>query len=110
VSSVPTPPTPIPTLGPLDLPSAPSLRAISEPGPGGLDWEIVISDLQNLTEEALGNRARKVKDVLGSAERSQAGVESAIDQIPTISILFVDSSRLEALAADLRTKLQGYLH
>jgi hypothetical protein len=107
--SVPTPPTPLPSLGPEDMPSAPSLPAIGEPAAGGMDWEIVITDLQNMTEEALGNRARKVKDVLGGAERSQAGVEAAIDQIPTISILFVDSSRLEALAADLRTKLQGYL-
>jgi len=85
VSSVPTPPTPIPTLGPLDLPSAPSLRAISEPGPGGLDWEIVISDLQNLTEEALGNRARKVKDVLGDAR-----LEAHLEMLPaTLDEAFV---------------------
>ncbi len=74
-----------------------------------LDWEVVILDLQQMTEEALGNRSRKVKDVLGGAERSPAGLENAIGQVPTISILFVDSSRLEALANDLRAKLNSYL-
>ena len=40
--------------------------------------------------------------------RLTAELEAAIDQIPTISILFVDSSRLEALANDLRSKLSTY--
>jgi len=62
-----------------------------------------------MTEDALGNRSRKVKDVLASAERSPAGLDAAIQQVPTISILFVDSSRLEALAGDLRNKLHSYL-
>ena len=42
------------------------------------------------------------------ADRSQAGVEGAIDQVPTISILFVDSSRLEAMANDLKARLHTY--
>ena len=46
--------------------------------------------------------------LLGAAERSRVGVQSAIDQIPTISILFVDASRLEALANDLRARLEAY--
>jgi hypothetical protein len=72
------------------------------------DWEVIIADLQQITEDQLGNRARKVKDLLGAAERSRVGVQSAIDQIPTISILFVDASRLEALANDLRARLEAY--
>jgi outer membrane biosynthesis protein TonB len=72
------------------------------------DWESVVADLQQITEDQLGNRARKVKDLLGAAERSRAGIQSAIDQIPTISILFVDASRLEALANDLRARLEAY--
>ena len=74
----------------------------------GADWEAVIADLQQITEDQLGNRARKVKDLLGAAERSRGGIQSAIDQIPTISILFVDASRLEALANDLRARLEAY--
>jgi hypothetical protein len=73
-----------------------------------LDWEQVLQDLQTMAEEALGNRARKVKDILAAAERSQAGVEGAISQIPNISLLFVDSSRLELLAKDMQAKLQSY--
>ncbi len=72
------------------------------------DWEAIVADLQQITEDQLGNRARKVKDLLGAAERSRAGIQSAIDQIPTISILFVDASRLEALANDLRARLEAY--
>jgi hypothetical protein len=72
------------------------------------DAEQLVGELLQMTEEALGNRARKVKDVLANAERSRAGLESAIDQIPSISILFVDASRLESLANDLRAKLQSY--
>ncbi|HEX6548926.1 MAG TPA: DUF4388 domain-containing protein [Candidatus Dormibacteraeota bacterium] len=84
------------------------------PAPAGaansnVDWEAVITELQTLTEDALGNRARKVKDVLASADRSEAGVEAAIDQIPSISILFVDSSRLEGLASELRGRLRNHL-
>ena len=72
------------------------------------DWEGIVTDLQQITEDQLGNRARKVKDLLGAAERSRGGIQSAIDQIPTISILFVDASRLEALASDLRGRLDSY--
>jgi hypothetical protein len=74
----------------------------------GTDWDQVVADLQQVTEEQLGNRSRKVKDVLAAADRSQAGIEAAIDQIPSISILFVDASRLEALANDLRARLQTH--
>jgi hypothetical protein len=76
--------------------------------PGGGDAEQLVAELMQMTDEALGNRARKVKDVLASAERSRGGLESAIDQIPGISILFVDASRLETLANDLRAKLHSY--
>jgi hypothetical protein len=74
----------------------------------GGDVEQLLAELMQMTDEALGNRARKVKDVLAAAERSRAGLESAIDQIPGISILFVDASRLESLANDLRAKLHSF--
>ncbi len=79
------------------------------PAPGGTDWETVIADLQAITDEDLGNRSRKVKDLLGASDRSAAGLESTIEQIPSISILFVDSSRLELLAQKLRARLHEYL-
>jgi hypothetical protein len=60
-------------------------------------------------EDSLGNRARKVKDILGAAEQSLSGIEAAIDQIPSISLLFVDSSRLEQLAQEMRARLKSHL-
>lgn len=74
-----------------------------------LDWAAVVSELQAMAEDALGNRARKVKDILGAAEPSLSGIEGAIDQIPSISLLFVDSSRLEQLAQEMRARLKSHL-
>jgi Domain of unknown function (DUF4388) len=101
--------TPPPAPAPAPAPPPPSYTPAPPPAnvaPG--DWEAVVADLQQITEDQLGNRARKVKDLLGGADRSRGGIQSAIDQIPTISILFVDASRLEALASDLRARLDAY--
>lgn len=100
--TLPPMPSPGDTLRPAPAPAA------AEDGKA-VDWDRVVGDLQQLAEESLGNRSRKVKDILAGAERSRAGVERAIDEIPTISLLFVDSSRLEALAQDMRTRLQSEL-
>jgi hypothetical protein len=74
-----------------------------------LDWAAIVAELQAMAEDALGNRARKVKDILGASDPSLAGVEAAIDQIPSISLLFVDSSRLEQLAQEMRARLKSHL-
>ncbi len=74
-----------------------------------LDWAAIVSELQAMAEDALGNRARKVKDILGAADPSLPGIEAAIDQIPSISLLFVDSSRLEQLAQEMRARLKSHL-
>ncbi len=89
----------------------PAVAPTAPPRPGGpqLDWSAVVTELQAMAEDALGNRARKVKDILGAADPSQAGIEAAIDQIPSISLLFVDSSRLEQLAQEMRARLKSHL-
>ena len=107
-----------PAAAPVYTPSsAPPVQSVATayaaPGPPAAagvasDWEAVIGDLQQITEDQLGNRARKVKDLLGASERSRLGIQSTIDQIPTISILFVDASRLEGLATDLKARLEAY--
>jgi hypothetical protein len=95
--------------------AAPSQVAPTTPprsgGSGGpqLDWALIVAELQAMAEDALGNRARKVKDILGAADPSMAGIEAAIDQIPSISLLFVDSSRLEQLAQEMRARLKSHL-
>ena len=103
-------PAPQPPPAPPPMPQVQSYAPAPAPvmSGGTTDWEAVIADLQQITEDQLGNRARKVKDLLGAAERSRAGIQSAIDQIPTISILFVDATRLEALAGELRARLDAY--
>ena len=85
-------------------PTAPPIPA----GPQ-VDWTPIVSELQAMAEDSLGNRARKVKDILGAADPSQAGIEAAIDQVPSISLLFVDSSRLEQLAQEMRARLKSHL-
>jgi len=94
-------------------PSMPSMQVAptAPPRPAGpqLDWGSVVAELQAMAEDALGNRARKVKDILGAAEPSLNGIESAIDQIPSISLLFVDSSRLEQLAQEMKARLKSHL-
>jgi hypothetical protein len=105
------PPAPAPPPQSISAPPQAYTPAPAPPPPANIqpgDWESIVTDLQQITEDQLGNRARKVKDLLGAAERSRAGIQSAIDQIPTISILFVDASRLEALASDLRSRLDAY--
>ena len=82
------------------------------PRPAGgpqMDTASIVAELQAMAEDALGNRARKVKDILGAADPSLAGIEAAIDQIPSISLLFVDSSRLEQLAQEMRARLKSHL-
>lgn len=110
---VPAAPTPGYVAAPAPAPQpaaapAPQYVPSAANASGPVDWESVVAELQQITEDQLGNRARKVKDLLGAAERSRAGIQSAVDQIPTISILFVDASRLEALANDLRARLDSY--
>jgi hypothetical protein len=94
-------------------PTPPTMQ-VAPPAPaysGGpqLDWASIVAELQAMAEDALGNRARKVKDILGAADPSLPGIESAIDQIPSISLLFVDSSRLEQLAQEMRARLKSHL-
>jgi hypothetical protein len=93
-------------------PSQPAMQvAPTTPPPSGQqrDWSPIVAELQAMAEDALGNRARKVKDILGAADPSEAGIEGAIDQIPSISLLFVDSSRLEQLAHEMRARLKSHL-
>ena len=98
----PTPPS-MPAMPMQQAPTAP-------PAPSGpqLDWAAIVAELQAMAEDQLGNRARKVKDILGAADPSIAGIEAAIDQVPSISLLFVDSSRLEQLAQEMRARLKSH--
>ena len=93
-----------PAPSPEENPASPPATAKAAP-----NWDAVVEDLQGLADRALGARSRKVKDLLGSAERSQAGVEAAVAQVSQISLLFVDSALLVKLEQDMRAQLQNYL-
>jgi hypothetical protein len=86
----------------------PAVQEASSSGKAAPNWDTVVEELQGLADKALGARSRKVKDLLGSAERSQAGVESAVAQVSQISLLFVDSALLVKLEQDMRAQLQNY--
>ena len=100
------PVAPEPPPGPSEPAAAAPEPAAGKPAP---DWEAVVLDLQGMSDKALGARSRKVKDLLGSAERTQAGVEGAVAQVAQISLLFVDSALLVKLEQDMRAQLQTYL-
>ena len=102
---------------PREAPTPPSMPAMPVQQPAStaptssgpqLDWAAIVAELQAMAEDQLGNRARKVKDILGAADPSIAGIEAAIDQVPSISLLFVDSSRLEQLAQEMRARLKSH--
>jgi outer membrane biosynthesis protein TonB len=115
--AMPEPPTaqiPTQSFSSYTQPTSPQQAPVAPtqpPRPSGpqLDWGSIVAELQAMAEDALGNRARKVKDILGAADPSLAGIEAAIDQIPSISLLFVDSSRLEQLAQEMRARLKSHL-
>ena len=97
---------------PPSMPAMPMQQAAPTAPPAAsgpqLDWAAIVAELQAMAEDQLGNRARKVKDILGAADPSIAGIEAAIDQVPSISLLFVDSSRLEQLAQEMRARLKSH--
>ncbi|GAC1656635.1 MAG: hypothetical protein NVS9B1_12430 [Candidatus Dormibacteraceae bacterium] len=114
--SEPTPPVgqtaSLPAFRPEAVPAVEPAAAPEAPGPSAKpapNWDVVIEELQGMADRALGARSRKVKDLLGGAERSQAGVDGAVSQVSQISLLFVDSALLVKLEQDMRAQLQQYL-
>ena len=103
-ATIPRNTVPLPT--PQTQPAVP-VAPTTPPVPAGpqLDWAAMVAELQAMAEDSLGHRARKVKEVLGRADPSGAGIQAAIDQVASISILFVDASRMEQLAQDMRARL-----
>ncbi len=109
----PTAQIPTQSYGGYSAPTPPSSQVAptTPPRPSGpqLDFAAIVTELQAMADDALGNRARKVKDILAAADPTVPGIEAAIDQIPSISLLFVDSSRLEQLAQEMRARLKSHL-
>jgi hypothetical protein len=75
------------------------------PPPGGepnVDWDGLMSQLNQMADAALQNRAKKVKEMLASTEHNLDALDRTIDRISQTSIMFVDPARLTNLANEMR--------
>lgn len=72
------------------------------PSSESMDWTALLNRMQQLADAALGNRSKKVHEILATTQRNRSSFIQAIDRIANTSILFVDPTRLETLARHLR--------
>jgi Domain of unknown function (DUF4388) len=108
-------PAPVPA-GPATQATAPQ-RAPSYPpapqpvqapaaGEPDIDWPSLMSQLNQMADNALQNRSKKVKEMLGSTEHNVDALDRTIDRISQTSIMFVDPARLTNLANEMRQLLE----
>jgi hypothetical protein len=71
-------------------------------GTGEVDWATLISAMAGRADAVLGTRSKKVKELLYAAGHNRDDVDGTIERISELSIMFVDPSKLTALAADMR--------
>src|SRR6267378_271188 len=67
-----------------------------------VDWEGLMNQLYALADESLGNRAKKVKEMLATTEPHLDALDRTIDRVSQTSIMFVDPARLANLADQMR--------
>jgi hypothetical protein len=67
-----------------------------------VDWPSLINEMAGRADAVLGTRSKKVKELLYATNHSREDVETTIDRISELSIMFVDPSKLTALADDMR--------
>jgi len=77
----------------------PAPPAADEPD---IDWPSLMSQLNQMADNALQNRSKKVKEMLGSTEHNLDALDRTIDRISQTSIMFVDPARLTNLANEMR--------
>jgi len=90
----------------------PSYQAAAQPvqapaaGEPDLDWPALMSQLNQMADNALQNRSKKVKEMLSSTEHNVDALDRTIDRISQTSIMFVDPARLTNLANEMRQLLE----
>jgi hypothetical protein len=96
------------------VPPVPAYAAASPTSPSDLngaesggdtadvDWATIISAMAGRADAVLGTRSKKVKELLYAAGHNRQDVDGTIERISELSIMFVDPSKLTALAADMR--------
>jgi hypothetical protein len=80
-------------------PAQPPARPENEPD---IDWGPLMSQLNQMADNALQNRSKKVKEMLASTEHTLDALDRTIDRISQTSIMFVDPARLTNLANEMR--------
>ena len=91
----------VPSYQPAPQPAAPP--AAGEPD---IDWGSLMSQLNQMADNALANRAKKVKEMLASTDHNVDGLDRTIDRISQTSIMFVDPAKLMNLANEMRQLLE----
>ena len=91
----------VPSYQPAPQPAQPP--AAGEPD---IDWPALMSQLNQMADNALQNRSKKVKEMLGSTEHNVDALDRTIDRISQTSIMFVDPARLTNLANEMRQLLE----
>src|SRR5256714_3269225 len=92
-------------------PHVPSYQAAAQPvqapaaGEPDLDWPALMSQLNQMADNALQNRSKKVKEMLSSTEHNVDALDRTIDRISQTSIMFVDPARRTNLANKMRQRL-----
>jgi len=66
------------------------------------NWAEAINEMAGRADAVLGTRSKKVKELLFSAGHDRADVDATIEKIAELSIMFVDPSKLSALADEFR--------
>jgi hypothetical protein len=61
-----------------------------------------MSQLNQMADNALQNRSKKVKEMLASTDHNLDALDRTIDRISQTSIMFVDPARLTNLANEMR--------
>ncbi|MHB8508078.1 MAG: hypothetical protein ACYDGR_05435, partial [Candidatus Dormibacteria bacterium] len=66
------------------------------------DWAAILNRMAARADEVLGTRSKKVKEMLFATTPTREDVDETLDRISELSIMFVDPSKLTALADDMR--------
>ena len=85
--------------GPAYQPAPPPPPVSAEPD---IDWDALMSQLNQMADAALQNRSKKVKEMLASTDHNLDALDRTIDRVSQTSIMFVDPARLTNLANDMR--------
>ncbi|HVH64493.1 MAG TPA: DUF4388 domain-containing protein [Candidatus Acidoferrum sp.] len=100
------PPGPVPQAAPAAAPRSPAYQPAPPPPPVSgepdVDWDALMSQLNQMADSALQNRSKKVKEMLASTEHNLDALDRTIDRVSQTSIMFVDPARLTNLANDMR--------